>query len=154
MKDCDQTTLVNRYADGEMSPEEAVAFESHLAGCDACAAELANIRSLSRRLDRWQTPELSAEGLKRMHRAIAVVQSRRVNRFAAALSGIAAMLALAAVLWPSAVQSEAPVARANWEHAAIAPAVARTEDAATTEEVATAQWVLADLSSGARFHGD
>ena len=48
---CDEAgRMVEAYADGELDLERSLAFETHVAGCAACAARLERTRALARTL--------------------------------------------------------------------------------------------------------
>ena len=52
---CDQTQpLLEAFADGELGWGTAWRVRRHLAGCEACAAELAEIRRLDARVRAWR----------------------------------------------------------------------------------------------------
>lgn len=49
---------LSAYLDGELSPEEMADVRRHLAGCEACAAELEGLRFTKRLLGRLESPTL------------------------------------------------------------------------------------------------
>ena len=59
--ECGRQTTVGRYHDGELSPGEREEFETHLAGCAACSAELRRVRKVARWLEPLRTPTLSGD---------------------------------------------------------------------------------------------
>jgi anti-sigma factor RsiW len=57
---CDEIRpLIAPYLDGELDPSAAVSVESHIAGCEACARQLAELRALSGAI-RDELPALAA----------------------------------------------------------------------------------------------
>ena len=102
-------------------------------------------RGKRRRWRRWRCGEL--------HQAVDAEGFRRLRRWALSLSSVAASLALVTTLW--AYQKEGAVQpAATWEQVALSPEVTRVDDtgATSTEDVAMAQWVLADLAAGGADH--
>src|SRR5689334_5447235 len=57
---CDREPTVGSYHDGELSGAAREAFESHLATCPSCAAELTRVRAVSRWLEPLGRSALSA----------------------------------------------------------------------------------------------
>lgn len=51
--------LVNRHMDGELGYVEAAELQAHLDVCNACAAELDEVRGLRQALAQWGTLEVS-----------------------------------------------------------------------------------------------
>jgi anti-sigma-K factor RskA len=78
------------YVLGALDPGEAAAFEQHLAGCDACRAEVAELQGLPELLDRAAPPIEVPPGLR--ERTFAAVE-----RAAAGSSRRGPLLRLAAV---------------------------------------------------------
>lgn len=150
MERCEYNERLSAYFDGELPEEERLVLEKHLAGCGSCARELEAMRGVSGLLKGWEGPHMLPMAMARLHQAIDRENLGRLRKVAISLSSMAASLALATMLW--AYGGEQASAPAAWERIAVAPAAPRTEDIATgtTEEVATAQWVLADLAMGGR----
>ena len=101
MTSCRENLRLQDFLDGELPPEEAMAFRAHLAGCQDCAAEVASFQSLITRLERAPLlaprPELTGRILER------VLPSRARRRRLVALGwGYAGALAVcvgAVALW-------------------------------------------------------
>jgi anti-sigma factor RsiW len=139
---------LSAYLDGELPEERRIALEQHLAVCQQCMSEMESLRRVSGMLKEWDGPQLSMMGIARLHRAVDAESFGRLRRWALSLSSLAATLALATMLW--AYQSRGLAAPAAWERIAITPGAQRADDSGggTTEEVATAQWVVTDLGLG------
>jgi hypothetical protein len=58
--ECGENAALVGYVYGECDPRERQAIDKHVAGCVACAAELASLRSTRESLTNWAPPE---EGL-------------------------------------------------------------------------------------------
>ena len=62
-------TLIAQRVDGEMAPADARALDAHLAGCPACAGQLAAELAIDRRLaatfGRIEAPPSLAAGVRR-----------------------------------------------------------------------------------------
>jgi hypothetical protein len=102
---------IERYLDGELTPPELEAARAHLAGCDACRAELAAARELFALLaalpDDPPPQDISA----------AVLQRIAPPRWGARAWGLVAaqalaIAALAALLAPALAETLAPLGRA------------------------------------------
>ena len=61
--DRDETLIA--YVYGEIDPAQRVTFEGHIATCERCRNELADLRSVRLRLQEWEAPE-SARPLVRI----------------------------------------------------------------------------------------
>jgi len=62
MTECDAIRAwLSAYLDGEITSRRREAVEAHLAGCDACRRELADLRQVSACLQVWQAPEANPE---------------------------------------------------------------------------------------------
>lgn len=145
MSDCENKTRLSAYIDGELQARECAAIERHLAACDSCAAELADLRNISRLIGDWQPGMLSDAAALRIHNALDMLNWRRMERIAGRLAALAASVALVALIWPART-ANVPDSLATWEGAA----VTLSDEPATSgvREVALAEWMVADLSSG------
>lgn len=88
MSTCPETFRAQDYLDGELVPAERTEFEAHLAGCQACAAEVAAYAAVFERLAAIETWE-PAPGLA--DRVLAEVMPQHPSR------------ALGAALWGAGV---------------------------------------------------
>jgi len=90
---------LNLYLDDELSTVERAAVEAHLAGCDACRAELASLQALFTALDVLQPEALAADLTPIVLRGMAAERRRtawrrRVSWLVPALQGTAVVLLL------------------------------------------------------------
>jgi len=88
---------LNLYLDDELSTVERAAVEAHLAGCDACRAELASLQTLFTALDALQPEALAADLTPVVLRGVAAerrrtVRRRRISWLVPALQGAAVVL--------------------------------------------------------------
>lgn len=158
MNTADLHTLTGAYAVHALSDEERAAFERHLADCEACALETAELTATAARLGLAATavprPALREEVLRRitavrqdsprdsgLSRAggAAVAWKRRVPRWA-----LAACLAAVAALGGTAV----------WQHQRAERALERAHRAEQGADRITAVLAAPDARSGAARLGD
>jgi hypothetical protein len=115
MADCQFQSRVEAYHDGELSAEGVRAAEEHLGRCNACAGELAWLRSVSQavepsRVDR--ASEITRDELRRVHAAVdeAMVSADVVGpesypislyRTAGLLMALAASVLIVSCVWLS-----------------------------------------------------
>ncbi|MFB0536037.1 MAG: anti-sigma factor [Anaerolineae bacterium] len=90
---------LNLYLDNELSTVERAAVEAHLAGCDACRAELASLQTLFTALGALQPEALAADLTPLVLRGVAAerrrtVRRRRISWLVPALQGAAVVLLL------------------------------------------------------------
>jgi anti-sigma factor RsiW len=148
MADCAFNLEIQAYHDGELPAERRSTVEEHLAGCPACAAELAELKNLSAVFAAEPVAELSQIALHRLHRKIDNEMDRGLIRFGWSLSAVAASILLVASAWLVKVDGSAQAASASptpdeppWVSVSLAAShdpVLR--DASTPAE----QWYLAD----------
>jgi anti-sigma factor RsiW len=93
---CDNLARVSAYHDGELSESAAAEVESHLATCDACAAELAGYRAMSRGFVSAELPSLSNSARRRLRRALEEERAASRLRIVRALTAVAASVFLVA----------------------------------------------------------
>ena len=96
--------LLSALADGELAPDEEAETRAHLAGCEACRAELAAV-------EEWRTlvrslPELDLDPT--VVERVRWVGRRRPSRVAALAAG--AVAAAASILFVVAAPAQQPVA--------------------------------------------
>src|SRR6185436_15559786 len=55
----DRDETLTAYLYGEIDPAQRITFEGHIATCERCRKELADLQSVRLRLQEWQAPELA-----------------------------------------------------------------------------------------------
>jgi anti-sigma-K factor RskA len=108
------------YVLGALDPDEAEAFERHLAGCDACRAEVAELRGLPELLDR-AAPEVEVPPGLRERTFAAVERSAAGGRRRPLLRLAAVAAALVVALVGGVVVSQLGVDRGQVVELAAAP---------------------------------
>lgn len=88
--------LLEPYLDGDLTPEEADRLRAHLAGCPACAAELALAGRIQRELRALPQPDCPPEVIQRVRTAgrgevVAFAQSRPLRLRIAAAAAVVAL---------------------------------------------------------------
>ena len=156
MAECEQQVQLDAYHDGELSPAERSVIEAHLRDCPSCAAELAEIRSLSGVFSRTAPPEPSHEQLLQLARSVRAERSDalmllRLFRVTAIAAAVLLACALAGTLYLSQRAKAAADEAMVLDHvatcsqpAAYAPDLvsdARQSD----QQVRLAQWIANDL---------
>ena len=91
--------LLDRYADGVLTPQERSAAEAHLAGCDRCRRELAAMHDLFATFAAVPTTPLPLYLDPRVLRRIAPQHTPRYRWLAVGLLVVQALLALVLALW-------------------------------------------------------
>jgi anti-sigma factor RsiW len=161
---CDPDKL-NAYYDDELAGEQRRAVEAHVAACDACAAELARLRELSRLFagHALAGDAMAAPALGRLHDAVDAAFEERASgardvlRLTRFVTGLAAAIMVAAGSWlvigPQVVTDRDirgmsdPVAIPPWEDPSLVVASA-FDGGNGVAEARFAEWVVADLSRG------
>lgn len=146
---------LSAYVDGEVSVEERAVIETHLAECGICATIVAGIREVSALVRGAQFGRIDAAAMKRLHEHVENLSKRGAERFAWALSAVAACIAIGASLqlFMPATQAQTATVTAPdaWEGAAVQLTSTNDEAASAGNnngELAMAQWMVADLNSG------
>jgi anti-sigma factor RsiW len=154
--ECPYTGQIGAYLDGELDAAQRRALEAHLSACEACAREVAEVRSLKALFAAAEYPALAGRAVERLHDQAESLYERGTLRIARALSGLAACLLIAGSLWLS--QSRPP-------HADVQPALAVSaaytqadplipvevaeqvaSGAQTAADPASPEWVVNDLN--------
>ena len=156
MADCPYEILLGAHLDRELDESRRRDLESHLSHCPTCANELRELQEMRSLIvaSAGKSPELSGDGLARLHASVDAQAERSLLRFAEALSGVAAavLIVASASLWVMGSQAHAsdPVTPAQWETAAISPQQDETFASASTVSsptLETAEWIVQDLSA-------
>lgn len=145
MSECEYTSLLGAYHDGEAPPEAAAEVEAHIRQCPECAAELGRLRALSRMLSSASRPEMPPELPGRLHQEVDLLAGTGIRRLAEAMAGVAALIvvacAVALALLPST--TEPAQASARWETIAVSQQQAEPSTTSTEEQIAL--WILQEL---------
>ncbi len=147
MSECEHSSRLSAYHDGELPAAGRAELERHLGECPRCAAELEAIRKLSRLLGTALPEEMPAALPARLHRAIDRLPSpKSIIRLAEALAAVAAGILLTCILalsWQSPTSASPDIPPA-WEiEAAVGPA---DEASADSSEQSLVSWIVLDLS--------
>jgi anti-sigma factor RsiW len=142
---CEKAAQVHAYYDGELDASRDRMFEAHLQRCAECSALLAELRELSSLLSSAPRAELPAQAMLGFHGAWHVARDRGIMRIAAALTAVAAMLLVGALLTGPPAQGNTPAKPALWEAMAVMPPT-ETQGEANSDLVQVAQWMADDLS--------
>ena len=157
MVNCRDQVRLDAYHDGELSPAERSEVEGHLRDCPSCAAELAAIRRMSRRIaDGAPRREASHEQLLQLSRSVGAEQSDarmllRLFRGTAVAAAVLLACALAGAAYLSqrakAAAHEAMVLDhvASWSQAAALATDAVGDERQSEQRVGLAQWIADDL---------
>jgi anti-sigma factor RsiW len=165
---CDRAAQVHAYHDRQLGPAAREAFELHLAECPACAALLAELRTISRLLGEAPLPTSAGAQQQineRLYAAWHLAQQRGVLRISSWLTGAAAAVLIGALLLtpkgttsndntgviaqgpPMLQQQQQQQQQANiWETTALMPPPERAGER-PDEYVELAQWIATDLST-------
>ena len=176
MSDCQFQSRVEAYHDGELAAEGRRAVEEHVAACDACAAELAWLRSVSQSLGRRRGADVTPALLDRVHAAVdaAGEESQRdaypisLYRTAGALMAIAASVLIVSCVWLNELPAPAgpgnpaggvAVAEAPaWERVALTlradPLPSGLDGEAYLADARLADWVLRGLGGSSERRPD
>jgi len=94
--DRDETLIAYLY--GEIEPVQRAAFEGHIATCERCRRELADLQDVRQRLQEWPTPDAEITSLPAEQLVTRSFESPRRGRVLAALREIPAWAQVAAAL--------------------------------------------------------
>lgn len=153
MSGCNMTPQLSAYLDGELPAAESAAMAAHLKSCGECAAAYQEMNAISAAMQAWQPEPMTDAAHRRLRSALDNAAIRQLRRVTEALSAVAAMLALVAILSSSSSESNASIPPIinlpQWEKTAL-----RMDDSAQNKpvEIATAEWVVSDLSTGGGGH--
>lgn len=145
MSECEYTSLLGAYHDGEAPPETAAEMVAHIRRCPECFAELGRLRALSRVLATASWPQIPPEALGRLHRKVDLVARAGIRRLAEALAGVAASIVVACSVALAVLPSTAGPAQASalWETVAVSPQQTEPSTISTEEQIAL--WIVQEL---------
>jgi anti-sigma factor RsiW len=147
----DHTTVNQRlsaYMDGEVTPSERAAIDSHLAECPACTATLRDFQMISRTVRGFEGPTVEPALLQRLHNGVDQFGRRPVERFVGLLTGIAACLAVIGGLMLLQPGTPTPILPDRWEgHAAGIFDENQIIAGGSMREIAIGQWMVSNLSN-------
>lgn len=145
---CEHLDKVGAYHDNELNEADRLAMAEHLKRCTECSSELQSIQAISTAAKRLVIPELSAQALSRIHKAVDAAPANSIRRMAMELTAVAASILLGCGVWlwlSGAGFESVNTAMPIWE----ASAVQRpNETAAGSTEDQMAMWIVDDLSQG------
>ncbi len=145
MESCSHISRISAYHDGELPDGRRAEVEAHLQHCPQCAAELAELQTMSAMLERMPRRQLDPLGLARLHQQVDSLTDRSLLRFVEMLSGLAAALLVAASVWLVQAPEAAAQPLPAWERAAV---TLQTEPANGSQTMQAAEWIVSDLSPG------
>jgi anti-sigma factor RsiW len=127
--DCEWNDKVQALHDGELAPAVQADAQAHVAGCPACAAELARLQRIARFLTAVPMPEMDRGAVARLREKlnaerVRLAASRRTARLAEWLTAAAAVVLLscgAALYHTHAKSHAAPVNQVAWSQWVVAP---------------------------------
>jgi anti-sigma factor RsiW len=93
---CSMHEKLGAYHDGELDAAAQQQMEIHLSQCPSCMVELASLRAMSQLFSAVPEPRLSQISMHRLYRKADYAMEEGLLRFARVLSGIAAVILVAA----------------------------------------------------------
>jgi len=145
METCERMRQAGAYRDGELATPDRLSFESHLAGCAACKAELAQLSAISRLLTTAQVPYMTRGLVERLHENVPSVRERGVLKLAESLIAAAAVITVACGGWLWQGASGGELSGAN-EAAWVRAAVTLNVESAVSEAQQLTQWMADGLA--------
>lgn len=121
-QNCTFAPVVGAYHDDELTPEQRQRFESHLANCPACEAELRALRQMSLRLRESIPGEMPPDVMARLHNGLDrhnKRDERSLLKIAGSLTAAAAAVLLASLAGLRYLTPADPQPSAQWEQVAI-----------------------------------
>ena len=148
MSKCEREQQRSAYHDGELSESAAAEFEEHLRQCGDCAAELGELRELSKLIGGVVEPEMPSRVLRRLHRRADDASQAGVLRVVQVMSAAAAaiLIVCSAWMWRLSASAVEPDQSPQWEQVAL-----RQDEvsAAETSEEQLAMWMIERLTGNA-----
>jgi len=145
VNNCNHIKDVGPYHDGELSPEARRRVEAHLERCEICAAELEQLRGISRLIGNAVVPTLSGAARRRLYAPANRMPQRSMLKFARQLTAAAAAVLIICSgvagigFGTREASAEMP---SSWELAAIKPDL----ESAESETQQFVNWIVVDLS--------
>ncbi|MBI4578564.1 MAG: zf-HC2 domain-containing protein [Planctomycetes bacterium] len=144
---CERTHEIHRYHDGELSPTERSAVESHVTACAECRRLLAELRGLSLLISRMPRTVLPEVVLRRLSECRHAATDRAVLRIAGWMTAAAAAVLIGALLIRQPVVGGETNHRPSvWETVAVTPTPPSEAADGPNSELVLAQWMADDLS--------
>ncbi|WP_432133708.1 MULTISPECIES: anti-sigma factor [unclassified Streptomyces] len=157
MTTADPHHLTGAYALHALSDEEAVVFERHLAGCEACARETAELSATAARLGLAATVSPPAALRERVLRRIGSVRQQSPGGAAAGRPGRARLRGRPLYRWALAACLAAAAAlggTAVWQHERAEDALSQAREAERTRQEIAAVLASPDARTRAAVLGD
>jgi anti-sigma factor RsiW len=149
---CHEVENLSLFLDGELSAAEATRVQQHVTTCAGCAAELDELRAMTRLLSAARSSSMGGmpdEAMDRLRLHVqGLIESTDAGllRIARVFTGLAASILIAGI-WLLSQPTETPkveVATSGWQRAAITLSVDPTPT--TMPDIQSPEAVLADLS--------
>jgi len=153
METCPYSLQISNYHDGELSDEQRIALEQHLAaGCAPCQAELSQWVRLSMILASGASPRLSDQAREALYRLAPVVSEAAFIRVAKWAMGLAASVLIAVSGWmmfnhKTAMQPVAVAPQQTWVQVALNPNQGLDTVADASSDAQYSDWVVNNLGS-------
>ncbi|WP_295588198.1 zf-HC2 domain-containing protein [uncultured Oscillibacter sp.] len=135
MEQCMDTSLLDAFVDGELSPEETARVRAHLDSCAACRAYVDDALAIRAALGGWEDTPVPEDFDRRVMDAVAAHPRRRPTPWKKALVPLAACLAVLVLALPlrgALMNHSVGAAQSAEDTASLTSQV--TEDAASGEE--------------------
>lgn len=99
MDSCSYGSIVDAYHDGELPADERIAFETHLAICPPCRADLAQTRQLAAFIAAAPKRAMSSSARQALFDLAPLIGERAYLRIAEWTTALAASVIIAASVW-------------------------------------------------------
>jgi anti-sigma factor RsiW len=173
MSECEFTSLLQAYHDGQLSAGRRREAEEHVSSCAACAAELERLRDLSRTLATARPEPIRPDELGRLHDVITTYtveerDDRRILRLGVGLSAVAASILIISTAWlydgpagnaspagpRTSTHQQMVTTGESWENVAVGrPEVSAGARPTGTAMDSTTDWMIGGMK-GAGEHGN
>lgn len=139
---CPSDQFLHRFYDAELPPEDLLVVQAHLAECPVCADKVRQFEVIGNMIRQAYPGELTTQTSIRWCHALMDFQERSIRKLAGWMTA-AATVVLAVSLY-TATQTQAQSVWSDvsdWEAAAVGIDVE-----SASPDIATAQWIVTDLS--------